>query len=106
MKTPYTSLPLDGGGLALWSMFRYSTGWGWPPAQRASGSERGEREDLFPPPLYPLPPGEEKYSLSNQPIRLPGLKLGVCSGLILSGAFNPDFKIGVWRRRTYQESVK
>jgi len=25
----------------------------------------------------------------NQPIRLPGLKPGVCSGLILSGAFTP-----------------
>jgi hypothetical protein len=23
-------------------------------------------------------------------------------GLILSGALNPDFKIAVWRRRTYQ----
>ena len=38
----------------------------------------------------------------NQPIRLPGLKPGVCAGLILSGAFYPDLKIGVWRRRTYQ----
>ena len=38
----------------------------------------------------------------NQPIRLPGLKPGVCSGLILSAAFNPGLKIGVWRRRTYQ----
>jgi hypothetical protein len=38
----------------------------------------------------------------NQPIRLPGLKPGVCSGLILSGAFYPDLKIWVWRRRTYQ----
>jgi len=46
----------------------------------------------------------------NQPIRLFGLILrlrsgqapGVCSGLILSGAFYPDLKIGVWRRRTYQ----
>jgi len=38
----------------------------------------------------------------NQPIRLPGLKPGVCSGLILSGVFYPDLKIGVWRRRTYQ----
>ena len=41
-------------------------------------------------------------SILNQPIRLPGLKPGVCSGLILSGAFYPDLKIGVWRRRTYQ----
>ena len=38
----------------------------------------------------------------NQPIRLPGLKPRVCAGLILSGAFYPDLKIGVWRRRTYQ----
>jgi len=38
----------------------------------------------------------------NQPIRLPGLKPGVCSGLILSGAHNPDLKIWIWRRRTYQ----
>jgi uncharacterized protein (TIGR03663 family) len=38
-----------------------------------------------------------------QPIRLPGLEPGVCSGLILSGAFYPDLKIGVWRRRTYQK---
>jgi hypothetical protein len=35
-------------------------------------------------------------------LRLPGLNPGVCSGLILSGALNPDLKIGVWRRRTYQ----
>ena len=50
----------------------------------------------------------------NQPIRLPGLKPGVClrpelrprgSGLILSGAFYPDLKSGVWRRRTYQFSI-
>jgi hypothetical protein len=40
--------------------------------------------------------------VKNQPIRLPGLKPGVCSGLILSGAFNPSLKIGVWRHRTYQ----
>jgi hypothetical protein len=38
----------------------------------------------------------------NQPIRLPGLKPGVCSGLILSRAFYHDLKIGVWRCRTYQ----
>jgi len=30
--------------------------------------------------------------MKNQPIRLPGLKPGVCSGLILSGAFLPRFK--------------
>ena len=43
----------------------------------------------------------------NQPIRLPSLKPWVCSGLILSGAFNPGVKIGVWRRRTYQfEGIK
>ena len=38
----------------------------------------------------------------NQPIRLPGLKPGVCSGLILSRASHPDLKMGVCRRRTYQ----
>jgi prepilin-type N-terminal cleavage/methylation domain-containing protein len=42
---------------------------------------------------------------TNQPIRLSGLKPGVCSGLILSGAFYTDLKIGVWRRRTYQKGV-
>ncbi len=42
----------------------------------------------------------------NQPIRLPGLKPGGCSGLILSGAFYPDLKIGVWRRRTYQTDLR
>jgi len=30
----------------------------------------------------------------NQPIRLPGLKPGVCSGLILSGALYLDLKSG------------
>jgi hypothetical protein len=30
----------------------------------------------------------------NQPIRLSGLKPGVCSGLILSGVFYPDSKTG------------
>jgi hypothetical protein len=50
-------------------------------------------------PYYPL---HFVFSNPNQPIRLPGLKPGVCSGLILSGAFYPDLKIGVWRRRTYQ----
>jgi hypothetical protein len=45
-----------------------------------------------------------RYILNNnQPIRLPGLKPGVCSGLILSGPFYPDLKIGVWRRRTYRK---
>ncbi len=50
-------------------------------------------------------------TLSNQPIRLPGLKSGVClstssrsrvqprgSGLILSGAFYPELKSGVCPR--------
>jgi hypothetical protein len=36
--------------------------------------------------------------IGNQPIRLPGLKPGVCSGLILSGAYYPNLKIGVLRR--------
>ena len=38
----------------------------------------------------------------NQPIRLPGLKPGACSGLILSRTSHPDFKIRACRRRTYQ----
>jgi hypothetical protein len=38
----------------------------------------------------------------NQPIRLPGLKPRIYSGLILSGAFYLNPKIGIWRRRTYQ----
>jgi len=75
---------------------------------------------------FPLPDVFIDLNKENQPIRLPGLKAGaglpspgpagfastakgggkagagVCSGLILSGAFYPDLKIGVWRRRTYQ----
>jgi len=35
---------------------------------------------------------------SNQPIRHPGLKPGVGSGLILRGAFSRDFKMGVCLR--------
>ena len=53
-------------------------------------------------PSSPPCPLCSETSSRNQPIRLPVLKPGVCSGLILSGAFYPDFKIGVWRRRTYQ----
>jgi hypothetical protein len=34
--------------------------------------------------------------------KLRALNLSKGSGLILSGASNPDLKIGVWRRRTYQ----
>jgi hypothetical protein len=49
---------------------------------------------------------QNKEIRKNQPIRLPGLKPGVCSGLILSGAFYPDLKIGVWRRRTYQGDIR
>jgi len=47
----------------------------------------------------------KEYKLKNQPIRLPGLKPGVCSGWILSGNFYSDLKTGVWRRRTYQKGV-
>jgi hypothetical protein len=68
--------------------------------------------------------GVKEGDCKNQPIRLPGLKPGVClstnsrprvkprgSGLILSGAFYSDLKIGVClrpelrprvRRQTYQ----
>jgi len=42
--------------------------------------------------LFPYP------SQENKPIRYPGLKPGVFSGLILSGAFYPDLKIGILRR--------
>jgi len=48
---------------------------------------------------------ESGYALHNQPIRLPGLKPGVCSGLILSGAFYPDLKIGVWRRERIKKNM-
>ena len=34
------------------------------------------------------------------PSTIPGLKPGVCSGLILSGALYPVLKAGVWRRRS------
>jgi hypothetical protein len=34
------------------------------------------------------------------PSTIPGLKPGACSGLILSGAFYPALKAGVWRRRS------
>jgi len=37
---------------------------------------------------------KESQYFRNQPIRLPGLKPGVCSGLILSGTFCPDLKSG------------
>ncbi len=32
--------------------------------------------------------------IGNQPIRLPGVKPGICSGLILSGAVDPALKDG------------
>jgi hypothetical protein len=44
-------------------------------------------------------------TIENQPIRLPGLKPGVCAGLILNGAFYPDLEIGVSRRRTYENDL-
>ncbi len=34
------------------------------------------------------------------PSAIPGLKPGVCSGLILSSAFDPALKAGVWCRRS------
>jgi hypothetical protein len=37
------------------------------------------------------------------PSTIPGLKPGVCSGLILSGAFYPVLKAGVWRRRSIKK---
>ena len=46
--------------------------------------------------------GEPECGRKSTHSTIPGLKPGVCSGLKLSGAFYPDLKIGVWRRRTYQ----
>jgi hypothetical protein len=43
--------------------------------------------------------GSRQFSIIN-PSTLPGLKPGVCSGLILSGALHPVLKDGVWRRRS------
>ena len=57
--------------------------------------------------------GEEEAQLSFlsvtrdlkeiNPSTFPGLKPGVCSGLILSGAFDPVLKDGVWRRRSIKK---
>jgi len=58
----------------------------------------------------------EEKEPANQPIRLPGLKpgaglpspspgkAGIYSGLILSGTFYPDLKIGVLRHERIKES--
>jgi len=40
------------------------------------------------------------------PSTIPGLKPEVCSGLILSGAFDPVLKAGVWRRRSINKKLK
>jgi hypothetical protein len=48
------------------------------------------------------------------PSNIPGLILrlrsgqapGVCSGLILSGAFYPALKAGVWRRRSIKKNLR
>jgi len=45
---------------------------------------------------------EGRNLFGNQPPRFPGLKPEGDSGFILSGAFDPDLKIGVGLRRTYQ----
>ena len=50
---------------------------------RLSALQLSEKKDKYSPPR-----------VLNQPIRFPGLKPGVGSGLILSGAFCPDLKIG------------
>jgi len=41
------------------------------------------------------PSSPERGPVANKELtlRLPGLKPGVCSGLILSGALNPDLKV-------------
>ena len=41
---------------------------------------------------------EQKCEIN--PSTFPGLKPGICSGLILSSALHPVFKDGVWRRRS------
>jgi hypothetical protein len=41
-----------------------------------------------------------KWSMKINPSTFPGLKPGVCLGLILSGAFHSVLKDGVWRRRS------
>jgi peptide chain release factor subunit 1 len=45
---------------------------------------------------------KKSYDQIN-PSTFPGLKPGVCSGSILSGAFDPVLKDGVWRRRSIKE---
>jgi hypothetical protein len=50
-----------------------------------------------------IPKRIEKMARSSKktnPSTFPGLKAGGCSGLILSGAFAPVLKDGVWRRRS------
>jgi hypothetical protein len=37
----------------------------FPSPLMGEGEGGGERKSLFPPPLYPLPPGEGEYFLSN-----------------------------------------
>jgi len=49
----FNSLPLRWGRVSLPAGRQ-----GWPPAQRASGSERGGQKEFGPPPLHPLPPRE------------------------------------------------
>jgi hypothetical protein len=39
-------------------------------------------------------------------LRLSSLKSGVCSGLVLSGALNPDLKIGVCLRPELRPRVR
>src|SRR4030042_3372380 len=44
--------------------------------------------------------------MAINPSTIPGLKSGVCSGLILSGAFDPVLKAWVWRRRSIKKRRK
>ena len=57
---------------------------------------------FIPQPASDWSPGILGEASLESTLRLPGLKSGVCSGLIPSGALNPDLKIGVWRHRTHQ----
>jgi len=46
------------------------------------------------------------FIIQINPSTLPCLKPGVCSGLILSGAFDPILKDGVWRRRSIKVLIQ
>jgi len=47
-----------------------------------------------------------EWAYQINPSTFPGLKLGVCSGLILRGIFDPVLKDGVWRRRSIKKEIE